>query len=497
MIRIPHWIDGAERPEGVADLPVFDPAQGVETARVPSGDRTTVAHAVASAVAAFPVWRETSLAHRSAILFRFRQLLADRAEKLAQAVVRENGKVLEDARGEVRRGLDVVEFACGVPHLLRGGFTENVSSGIDTYSLRQPLGVVAGITPFNFPVMVPLWMVPLAVACGNAFVLKPSEKDPSPALLLARWFSEAGLPPGVLNVIHGAHLASTALLEHPDVRAVSFVGSSPVARFVYETATRHGKRVQALAGAKNHMVVMPDADLDTAAGAAVSAAYGSAGERCMAISVVVAVAEVAEPLVRRIADRAGRIVVGNGLDPKSQMGPLVTAEHRDRVAAYVGRGAAEGAAIVLDGRRSARPNGDQGFFLGPCLLDRVTPAMAVYRDEIFGPVLSVVRVGTFEEARDLINANPFANGVAVFTGSGAVARRFQHEIEVGMVGINLPIPVPVAYYSFGGWKASLFGDTHVYGEDGVRFYTRTKVVTARWGTEERGRGTDLGFPVAD
>lgn len=491
---IPHWIAGEPiGPAGGATAPVHDPALGVETGRVPLGTAADVDAAVRSAAAAFSAWRESSLARRTQILFRFRELVAAHAGELARTIVAEHGKVLSDAEGEVRRGLDVVEYACGIPHLLRGGHSENVSSGVDTWSIRQPLGVVAGITPFNFPVMVPLWMFPLAIACGNTFVLKPSEKDPSASLLLARLLAEAELPAGVFNVVQGAQEAVNALLAHPEVRAVSFVGSTPVARHVFETATRHGKRVQALGGAKNHMVVMPDADLDQAADAAVSAGYGSAGERCMAISVVVAVGDAADALVARVAERARRVRVGDGRDVSSEMGPLVTREHCDRVASYVAAGAGEGAAVVVDGRDLRVAGREQGYFLGPTLLDRVTPSMSVYTDEIFGPVLSVVRVNTYEEARDLINANRYANGVAVFTSSGATARRFQHEIEVGMVGINLPIPVPMAYYSFGGWRNSLFGDTHVYGEDGIRFYTRTKVVTARW---SQGNDGGLTFPTA-
>ena len=457
------------------------------------GGAREVNSAVAAASAAFLEWRNASLSRRSEILFRFRDLLAAHTDDVARIITREHGKVLSDARGEVRRGLDVVEFACGIPHLLKGQISENVSTDVDTWSLRQPLGVVAGITPFNFPAMVPLWMFPMAIACGNTFVLKPSEKDPSASVFLADLFAKAGLPAGVLNVVHGGREAVDAILNHEEIRAVSFVGSTPVARYIYETGTRAGKRVQALGGAKNHMVVMPDADLDQAAEAAVSAGYGSAGERCMAISVVVAVGEAGDALVSRIRDRVAAVTVGDGLESGNEMGPLITREHRDRVAGYIGQGGSEGAKVVVDGRGLQVAGRENGFFLGPCLLDHVEPDMSVYRDEIFGPVLSVVRADSYEEARDLINTNSYANGVAIFTSSGATARRFQHEIEVGMVGVNVPIPVPMAYYSFGGWRNSLFGDTHIYGEEGIRFYTRAKVVTARW---TGGGGHGLVFPTA-
>jgi malonate-semialdehyde dehydrogenase (acetylating)/methylmalonate-semialdehyde dehydrogenase len=475
--------------------PVHNPATGETCAHVGMAGTAEVEAAVASAAAAFPAWRDTSLSRRTEILFRFREVVAGQTDRIAEAIASEHGKVLADARGEVRRGLDVVDFACGIPHLLKGAFSENVSTDIDTWSLRQPLGVVAGITPFNFPAMVPMWMFPIAIACGNTFVLKPSEKDPSAAIVLAGILAQAGLPDGVFNVVHGDREAVDAILVHPDIRAISFVGSTPVARAIYETGTRNGKRVQALGGAKNHMVVLPDADMDDAADAAVSAAYGSAGERCMAISVIVAVDSAGDELVPRISHRLNGIVVGDGLDPSSDMGPLITREHRDRVAGYLEHGA-EGATIVADGRSLRVDGRENGFFLGPCLLDRVTPQMRAYQDEIFGPVLSIVRSPTFETARDLINSNPWANGVALFTRNGALARRFQNEIDVGMVGINVPIPVPMAYYSFGGWRGSLFGDTHVYGEDGVRFYTRTKVVTAKWAMKDSAAAPNLTFPVA-
>ena len=495
MNTLTHWIAGRPEHGNGRTAEVFNPATGAPSAVVPLAGAAEVDAAVGAARDAFPGWRDTSLSRRTEILFRFRDLVANRSEDLARSIVREHGKVLSDARGEVRRGLDVVEFACGIPHLLKGDFSENVSTDIDTWSIRQPLGVVAGITPFNFPVMVPMWMYPVAIACGNTFVLKPSEKDPSPSRLTAELWREAGLPDGVFNVVHGAREAVEALISHADVRAVSFVGSTPVARSIHETASRAAKRVQALGGAKNHMVVLPDADLDAAADAAVNAAFGSAGERCMAISVLVAVGGAAEPLVDRVRARMATIRVGDGMDDPD-MGPLITREHRDRVAGYVERGAAEGADVVVDGRDIRVEGRDSGFFLGPCLLDRVDPGMAVYRDEIFGPVLCVVRVDTFDDALDLINANPWANGVALFTRNGAAARRFQREIEVGMVGINVPIPVPMAYYSFGGWRSSLFGDMHIYGEDGIRFHTRTKVVTARWADSTGVVRTDLSFPAA-
>ncbi len=492
MTSIPHWINGRTCSAEGPTAPVFNPATGLAEGAVPLGGAREVNSAVAAASAAFESWRHASLSRRSEVMFRFRDLLAAHSDDVARILVREHGKVLSDAKGEVRRGLDVVEFACGIPHLLKGQISENVSTDVDTWSLRQPLGVVAGITPFNFPAMVPLWMFPMAIACGNTFVLKPSEKDPSSSIFLAELFAKAGLPAGAFNVVHGAREAVDAILAHSEIRAVSFVGSTPVARYIYETGTRAGKRVQALGGAKNHMIVMPDADLDQAAEAAVSAGYGSAGERCMAISVVVAVGDAGDGLVKRIRERIGKISVGDGLESGNEMGPLITREHRDRVAAYVGQGKDEGATVVVDGRGLKVEGRAAGFFLGPCLLDHVEPEMSVYRDEIFGPVLSVVRADSYESARDLINTNSYANGVAIFTSSGATARRFQHEIEVGMVGVNVPIPVPMAYYSFGGWRNSLFGDTHIYGEEGVRFYTRAKVVTSRW---TGGGGHGLNFPT--
>ena len=448
--------------------------------------------AVAAAKAAFPAWRDTSLARRARVLFRFRELLDARAGELAELITAEHGKVLSDARGEVARGQEVVEFACGIPHLMKGGFTENASTRVDVASIRQPLGPVAIISPFNFPAMVPMWFFPIAIAAGNTVVLKPSEKVPSAALWLARLWAEAGLPDGVFNVLNGGKLAVDGLLTHPDIKSVSFVGSTPIARYVYETGTAHGKRVQALGGAKNHMVVLPDADLDLAADQAINAGFGSAGERCMAISAVVAVGSIADDLVARIAKRAVGLRTGDGRRG-SDMGPLVTAAARDRVTGYIDAGVAAGAELVVDGRQTSPDADGVGFFVGPTLFDHVRTRMSIYTDEIFGPVLSVVRVDTYDQAIDLINANPYGNGTAIFTNDGGAARRFQNEIEVGMIGINVPVPVPVAYYSFGGWKNSLFGDTHAHGTEGVGFFTRGKVVTSRWLDPSHG-GVDLGFP---
>ena len=492
ITRITHWIGGGHvaGTSGRSGA-VYDPARGVQTGAVDFATGEEVGAAVAAAKAAFPAWRATSLAKRAEILFAIRELVHERREDLARLLTAEHGKVLSDAMGEVTRGLEVIEFACGVPHLLKGGFSEQASTGIDVYSIRQPLGVVAGITPFNFPAMVPMWMFATAIATGNTFILKPSEKDPSASMLTAEILKEAGVPDGVFNVVHGDKVAVDAILEHPDIAAVSFVGSTPIARYIYETGTRHGKRVQALGGAKNHMIVLPDADIDMAADAAVSAAYGSAGERCMAISQVVAVGEAGDKLVEAIKLRLPKIKVGNGLDEGVEMGPLVTREHRDKVAGYVEGASAQGATVVTDGRDTA-PDGD-GFFLGVTLLDDVTTEMDAYKDEIFGPVLGVTRVATYSEALKLINDNPYGNGTAIFTRDGGVARQFQFDVEAGMVGINVPVPVPVAYYSFGGWKASLFGDTHIYGPEGITFYTRGKVVTSRWPDPATSK-VDLGFP---
>jgi malonate-semialdehyde dehydrogenase (acetylating)/methylmalonate-semialdehyde dehydrogenase len=490
MRAINHWIGGKEVPGASGRFgPVYDPAVGTQTAQVSFASPEEVDAAVAVASAAALEWRKVPLTARAAAMFRLRELLDAHRNDLAGLVTSEHGKVLSDAAGEVARGLENVEFACGIPHLLKGSHSSEVSTGIDVHTVLQPLGVVAGITPFNFPVMVPLWMAANAIACGNSFILKPSEKDPSASLLLAALIQDAGIPDGVFNVVQGDRAAVEAVLAHPDITAVSFVGSTPVARHVYETGTRHGKRVQALGGAKNHMVVLPDADIDAAADAAVSAAYGSAGERCMAISVVVAVAGAADPLVEAIAARIPSLVIGPGTDPESQMGPLITGEHRERVRSYVEGAVAEGARVVVDGRATR----SDGFFLGCSLLDAVRPGMRVYEDEIFGPVLGVVRVERYDEAVDLVNSNPYGNGVALFTRDGGVARRFEVDVEVGMVGINVPIPVPVGFHSFGGWKASLFGDISMYGPEGVRFYTRPKVVTARW-PDPSTSSIDLGFP---
>ncbi|MFL6142598.1 MAG: CoA-acylating methylmalonate-semialdehyde dehydrogenase [Labedaea sp.] len=492
--RISHWIDGKPwtgTSERTGD--VFDPASGARTGRVDFAGQFEVDEAVAAAAVAFASWRDSSLAARSTVLFAFRELLSARRRELAEIVTAEHGKVLDDAGGEIQRALEAVEFACGIPHLLKGGFSENASRRVDVYSMRQPLGVVGVISPFNFPAMVPLWFVPNAIACGNAVVLKPSEKDPSASNFLAELWAEAGLPDGVLNVLHGDKVAVDGLLTHPTVRGISFVGSTPIARYVYATGTAHGKRVQALGGAKNHMVVLPDADLDLAADAAVSAGFGSAGERCMAIAVVVAVGDVGDDLVGKISERISRLHVGDGRRPGCEMGPLVTAAHRDRVASYVEAGRAAGATLTVDGREHPVDGAAAGFWLGPTLFDHVNPEMSIYTDEIFGPVLSVVRVPTYEDAVELVNANPYGNGTAIFTNDGGAARRYQNEIEIGMVGVNVPIPVPVGYYSFGGWKDSLFGDTHAYGPDGIHFFTRTKVVTSRWLDPSHG-GVNLGFP---
>jgi malonate-semialdehyde dehydrogenase (acetylating) / methylmalonate-semialdehyde dehydrogenase len=490
--RINHWIGGrlVEGRSGRSG-PVYNPALGKQTGAVDFATAEEVASAVQAAREAFESWRAMSLSKRTAIFFQVRELFHARHEDIARILTAEHGKVLSDAMGEVARGLEVIEYCCGISELLKGGFSEQASTGIDVYSIRQPLGVVAGITPFNFPAMVPMWMWAPALACGNTFVLKPSEKDPSASIYAAELLKEAGVPDGVFNVVHGDKVAVDSVLEHPDIQAVSFVGSTPIARYVYETGTKHGKRIQALGGAKNHMIVLPDADIDMAADAAVSAAYGSAGERCMAVSQVVAVGDAADRLVTAIRDRLPKIKVGNGLDADVEMGPLVTKEHRDKVASYIDGAREQGAEVVADGREST-PDGD-GFFLGVSLLDNVTPEMDAYKDEIFGPVLGVTRVGTYDEAVRLVNENPYGNGTAIFTRDGGVARRFQFDVQAGMVGINVPIPVPVAYYSFGGWKNSLFGDTHIYGPEGINFYTRGKVVTSRWPDPATSK-VDLGFP---
>ena len=492
MRRIQHFINGQHK-EGISgrSSDVYNPATGKVQAQVDLASVAEVHEAVAAAKTAAVHWAESSLTQRTQIMFRFRELLAARTDELARVISGEHGKVVSDAAGEVARGLENVEFACGIAHHLKGEINEQVSEGIEVYSLRQPLGVVAGITPFNFPAMVPAWMFATAIACGNTFICKPSERDPSASMLIAEWFIEAGLPPGVFSVVNGDKEAVDALIDHEDIAAISFVGSTPVASYVYERATSAGKRVQALGGAKNHMLVLPDADIEMAADAAVSAAYGSAGERCMAVSALVAVGSAADQLVEAISTRIPAVKIGVGTEPDVEMGPLITAEHRDRVAGYVERAQQAGAVAVVDGSAAELPA--DGFFYGPTLLDEVTVDMECYQDEIFGPVLSVVRVETFREAMDLINSNPFGNGTAIFTRDGGVARQFQHEVQVGMVGINVPIPVPVAYHSFGGWKASLFGDTHMYGPEGVRFYTRAKAITARW-PDPASSQIDLGFP---
>ena len=491
--HVDHWIGGRDiAATSGRSGPVYDPSIGRVTREVGYASVDDVDAAVRAARDAFPAWRATSLSRRTEILFRMRNVVESHRDELARVVSSEHGKVESDAFGEVSRGLENLEFACGIPNLLKGGFSEQVSTGIDVYQIRQPLGVVAGITPFNFPAMVPLWMLSNAIATGNTFLLKPSEKDPSASMLLARLFHEAGLPDGVLNVVHGDRVAVDRILEHPDIAAVSFVGSTPIARHVYERATSSGKRCQALGGAKNHMIVLPDADIDMAADAAVSAGYGSAGERCMAIATVVAVGEVADPLVEAIRKRLPSVKIGPGTDPESQMGPLVTREHRDRVAGYLDSAQRQGAKVVADGREHDLYRSD-GFYLGVSLIDEVTPQMDCYRDEIFGPVLTVIRVGTYDDAVRLVNENPYGNGTAIFTRDGGAARQFQFDVNIGMVGINVPIPVPVAYYSFGGWKASLFGDLHMYGPDGIQFYTRSKVVTSRWPDPGTSK-VDLGFP---
>jgi malonate-semialdehyde dehydrogenase (acetylating) / methylmalonate-semialdehyde dehydrogenase len=492
--RVSHWIGGSivAGTSGRSGV-VYDPATGREARRVDFASAAEVDAAVAAAKAAFPAWRATSISRRTEILFRIRNLVDAHRTELAALLTSEHGKVPSDALGEIARGLENLEFACGIPQLIKGSYSEQASSGVDVYQIRQPLGVVAGITPFNFPAMVPMWMFANAIACGNTFILKPSEKDPSASLFLAQLLHEAGVPDGVFSVVQGDKLAVDRILEHPDIKAISFVGSTPIARYIYETGTRNGKRVQALGGAKNHMVVLPDADVNMAADAAVSAAYGSAGERCMAISVVVAVGDVADPLVAAIKERLPRIKVGPGSDPSAEMGPLVTREHRDKVASYLESGVAQGATVAADGREHPLFRESEGFFLGVSLLDHVTPTMDSYRNEIFGPVLEVMRVSTYNEALALVNDNPYGNGTAIFTRDGGAARQFQFEAEVGMVGINVPIPVPVAYYSFGGWKASLFGDLHMYGPEGVQFYTRGKVVTSRWPDPGTSK-VDLGFP---
>lgn len=493
MSQIGHWISGVEvYSKSSRSGKVFDPALGQPVAEVGFANQAEIDAAIAAAKAAFPAWKNTTLAKRQQVMFRFRELLENNKSELAQIITREHGKVLSDALGEITRGQEVVEFACGAPQLLKGEYSENASTNVDVYSLKQPLGVVGIISPFNFPAMVPMWFFPVAIAAGNTVVLKPSEKDPSAAMWLARLWKEAGLPDGVFNVLHGDKEAVDGLLNHPDVASISFVGSTPIAQYIYETAARNGKRVQALGGAKNHMLVLPDADLDLVADSAVNAGFGSAGERCMAISVVVAVEPVADELISKISSRMSQIRVGDGRR-SCDMGPLVTKEHRDKVASYISIAEQDGASIVVDGRK-VNPDGDaNGFWLGPTLIDKVPLSSKVYREEIFGPVLSVVRVSSYEEGLQLINSGAFGNGTAIFTNDGGAARKFQNEVEVGMIGINVPIPVPVAYFSFGGWKHSLFGDSRAHGEEGFRFFTQTKVVTSRWLDPSHG-GINLGFP---
>ena len=490
---INHWINGSDygvKPTSTGEI--FNPATGEVTANVAFATPEVLDEAVKTAQQAAKGWAQTSLTKRVQTLFAFREILNARKEELAAVITAEHGKVLSDALGEVTRGLEVVEFACGLPHLLKGGYSEGVSNGIDVYSIRQPLGVVGIISPFNFPAMVPMWFFPVAIAAGNAVIIKPSEKDPSASMLVAQMWKEAGLPDGVFNVIHGDKVVVDAMLSHPGIASISFVGSTPIARYIYETSTKNGKRVQALGGAKNHMLVLPDADLDLAADAAVNAGFGSAGERCMAISVLVAVEPVADAIIAKIKERMLKLSTGDGAKG-SDMGPLVTRVHRDKVAQYVDTGVREGATVVVDGRNPTVNGEANGFWLGPTLFDNVKPEMSIYTDEIFGPVLSVVRVKSYEEGVNLINGHIYGNGTAIFTNDGGAARRFQNEIQVGMIGINVPIPVPAAYYSFGGWKASLFGDTHAHGSEGFHFFTRGKVVTSRWLDPSHG-GINLGFP---
>ncbi|WP_413249197.1 CoA-acylating methylmalonate-semialdehyde dehydrogenase [Sinomonas flava] len=492
---IPHFLNGEES-NGVGERtqPVFNPATGEQTGELRLADRQDLEAAVANARKAAEAWGETSLAKRTAVLFRFRELVASHVDDLAALVTAEHGKVLSDAKGEIGRGLEVIEFACGIPQLLKGAYSDQASTGIDVFSYRQPVGVVAGITPFNFPVMVPLWMAPVAIATGNAFILKPSERDPSASMLLARLWAEAGLPEGVFQVLHGGKETVDGLLRHPDVDAVSFVGSTPIAKYVHETATAHGKRVQALGGAKNHAIILPDADMDNAADHLAAAAFGSAGERCMAISVAVAVGEAADALVGKVKDRAEAVKVAEGTDPGAEMGPIITAASRDRMKGIVTAAAEAGAQLVVDGREFTVAGKEGGNWFGPTVIDNVATDTEAYTEEIFGPVLSVVRVETVEEAIELINSNPYGNGTAIFTSSGSNARKFHRGVHVGMIGVNVPIPVPVAYHSFGGWKNSLFGDKHIYGEEGVAFYTRAKVITQRWPEPTHASGATYNFP---
>jgi malonate-semialdehyde dehydrogenase (acetylating)/methylmalonate-semialdehyde dehydrogenase len=496
MRTIKHWINGRTvdtEPERTGA--VYDPATGQQTAQVAYATGGDVDAAVTAAQAAYPAWRDTSVVKRARVMFRFLELLQRNRDELARIIASEHGKVVPDAAGEIQRGMEVVEVATGIPHLLKGDFSENVSTEVDCYSIRQPIGVAAGITPFNFPIMVPMWMHPIAIACGNAFVLKPSERDPSVSTRVAELYAEAGLPDGIFNVVHGDKVAVDAVLDHPGIASVSFVGSTPIARYIYERGTSHGKRVQALGGAKNHAIIMPDADMDSAADAMVSAAYGSTGQRCMAISTAVAVGKAGDALIDRVVERAGRLRTGPGLDPSSDMGPLVTGAAKEKVAGLIETGVNEGAKLVLDGREVRVEGHEDGFYVGPTLFDEVRTNMEIYRQEIFGPVLIVLRVADIDEAIQMINDNPYGNGTAIFTANGAAARKFQNEVTVGMIGVNIPIPVPMAFYSFGGWKDSLFGDLHVHGPEGVAFYTRGKVVTTRWPVP-RDSAVELGFPTS-
>jgi malonate-semialdehyde dehydrogenase (acetylating)/methylmalonate-semialdehyde dehydrogenase len=496
MRTIQHWIAGSETTGSSTRFgPVYDPATGEQQAQVALAEPADIDAAVAAAAKAFEEWSQASVTRRARVMFAMRDLVERHTDELARIISAEHGKVVSDARGEVIRGLEVIEFACGIPSLLKGEYSDQVSTDVDAYSFRQPLGVCAGITPFNFPAMVPMWMHPIAIATGNAFVLKPSERDPSASSLIARLYAEAGLPDGVFNVVHGDKIAVDAILDHPDIAAVSFVGSTPVARYVHQKASDAGKRVQALGGAKNHAVVLPDADIDFAARHVTAAGYGSAGQRCMAISAVVAVGDAGDALVANLAELAREVKTGPGSDASSEMGPVVTSQARERVTGYVERGVAAGAALVVDGRGLTVPGHENGFFVGPCLFDRVTTDMDIYTDEIFGPVLVVLRAETLDEAIEIVNASPYGNGTAIFTSSGQAARDFQRRVHVGMVGVNVPIPVPMAFYSFGGWKDSLFGDTHVHGPEGVRFYTRAKAVTSRWPDTDRTRPS-MHFPTA-
>ena len=498
MRTIEHWISGAPtRGASERTAPVWNPATGEQQAEVVLATSTDVDEAVRAAWAAFASWSQTSLSGRSKIMFAYRELINDNMDELAEIISDEHGKVLSDARGEVQRGLEVVEFVCGIPHLIKGEYSDQVSTNVDAFSYREPLGVCAGITPFNFPIMVPMWMYPVAIACGNTFVLKPSERDPSVSTRVAELWAEAGLPDGVFNVVHGDKEAVDAILEHPDVAAVSFVGSTPIAKYIHQRASEHGKRVQALGGAKNHAIVLPDADLDFASDHLVAAAFGSAGERCMAISATVAVGAAGDPLNKILREKGSAVTVGPGRDPASEMGPVVTKQAQERILGYIDSGEQQGATITVDGRGLLVDGYEKGFFVGPTVIDRVTTEMDVYTDEIFGPVLSVVRSDTVDEAIDLINANPYGNGTAIFTNSGEAARRFHRGVNVGMIGINVPVPVPMAFYSFGGWKDSLFGDKHIHGPEGVSFYTRGKVITARWPHVDHTSGASYDMPTAE